>query len=109
MNSTEAALNKFRDLILNSEKNGSKLWTYNPEYHHSMTFVPVDLKKLKDQELKENRESWRRFSHYYDWSYPGVKSAIESNQPPIKLDQASLDRLKEVLILSHLNLKEYII
>lgn len=58
-----------------------------------MTFVPVNLKKLEVEEKKRNRAKWRSAE---GWIFPDVKTTMQSNQHPSRLDQATLDRLKEV-------------
>ena len=63
-----------------------------------MTFVPVNLKKVEQDELSESINKWRSKE---GWIFPDVKTSMQCNRHPRQLDQASLDKLKEV---SYLNL-----
>ena len=58
-----------------------------------MTFVPVNLKKQEAEEKKKSRARWRSTE---GWIFPDVKTTMQCNQHPKRLDPASLDRLKEV-------------
>ena len=87
-------MNKYREKL--SEANSNDLYSYNPEFHHSMTFVPVNLEKVKKD---ESAQSVKRWVTKEGWSYPGFKSSQQANEHPRKLDQASLDKLKEVEII----------
>ena len=60
-----------------------------------MTFVPVNLKKLEFEEKKKQRSKWRSKE---GWIFPDVKTTMQSNEHPKKLDPASLDKLNEVII-----------
>lgn len=90
LNSTELALNAFRDYI--NQANPDKLYTYNSSYHHSMTFVPVNLKQVEE---KEKAESKSKQVSPTDWTFPGVPSSEVSNRHPDRPDPATLDKLKE--------------
>lgn len=63
-----------------------------------MTFVPVNLKKL---ELDEKKKSISKWQSKEGWIYPDVKTTLQSNEHPKKLDQASLDKLNEVFKLNN--------
>ena len=58
-----------------------------------MTFVPVNIDKVKKD---ESVQSVKRWVTKEGWSYPGVQTSQQSNEHPRKLDQASLDNLKQV-------------
>lgn len=62
-----------------------------------MTFVPINLKKLEKEEKKKSISKWRSTE---GWIFPDVKTTMQCNQHPKKPDQASLDRLKEVIIIA---------
>jgi hypothetical protein len=59
-----------------------------------MTFVPVNLKKLELEEKKKSISKWRSKE---GWIFPDVKTTMQSNQHPKKLDIASLEKLNEVI------------
>jgi hypothetical protein len=72
-----------------------------------MTFVPVNIEKVNKDETTQSVKRWITKE---GWSYPGVKSSQQSNEHPRKLDQASLDKLKEVKFIidqQFLNLKGF--
>lgn len=71
----------------------NKLYSYNPEFHHSATFVPVDADEIEKENQLESKKRWKTLD---GWNYPGVKTSLQSNEHPRKLDQASLDKLNEV-------------
>jgi len=58
-----------------------------------MTFVPVNLKKLEKEEKRKKISKWQSKE---GWIYPDVKTTLQSNEHPRKLDQASIDKLYEV-------------
>ncbi len=87
-------MNKYREKL--SEEKSNDLYSFNPEFHHSMTFVPVNIEKVKKD---ESTQSVKRWITKEGWSYPGVKSSQQSNEHPRKLDQASLDKINEVKTL----------
>lgn len=57
-----------------------------------MTLVPVNLKRSEEEKKEENRNKWRTKE---GWVYPDVKTTMQSNEHPRKLDQASLEKLSE--------------
>ncbi|XP_067938136.1 uncharacterized protein FLJ43738-like [Watersipora subatra] len=86
-NSTELA----KDMI---RKNLDKdtLYTYNPEYHHSATFVPVNVEEVrKNEKLEQER---RRVSKK-DWTFPEVKTLQQCNEHSRRPDAARVDALNE--------------
>lgn len=78
-------------MILKNEP--KRLYSYNPEFHHSATFVPVNVNELDKWYRPENKSQWKTQE---GWIYPGVKSTLQSNEHPKKLDPASLDKINEV-------------
>jgi hypothetical protein len=64
------------------------------EYFHSTTFVPVTTKQLEEEMSyrKEDRSKWRGRE---GWIFPDVKTTMQCNEHPRKLDKASLDKLSE--------------
>lgn len=71
------------------------LYTYNPEFHHSATFVPVNVKEMEKKEQLAHR---RKFVSKKDWSYPGVSTLLQCNGHPKKPDQARTNALTEVCL-----------
>jgi len=68
-------------------------YTYCPEYHHSMTFVPVNLKSLKMSEEKASQDAWKTSD---GWIYPGKKTMLECNIHPRKLHEARAEDIQQV-------------
>ena len=91
LNSTDVALDRFRDFI--SKKTPKTLYSYNPEYYHSMTFVPVNLKQIEIDKKADNKNKWKSRE---GWIYPDVKTTMQCNEHPMRPDQATLDKLDEV-------------
>ena len=73
------------------------LYTYNPAYHHSATFVPVNVEELKRKEKIAHRQ---KFVSKKDWVYPEVKTLRHCNEHPKKPDLARCDSLTHVSVLS---------
>ena len=71
----------------------SQLHTYCPDFHHSMTVVPVNTEELARQAKVDSISAWRSPS---GWHYPGKKTMIDSNVHPLKLHPARVDQLQEV-------------
>ena len=71
------------------------MYSYAPEFHHSSTFVPVDVEEIDKENQVESIKRWKTLD---GWVYPGIKTSMQSNEHPRKLDQASVDELNEVLI-----------
>lgn len=69
------------------------LYTYNPAYHHSCTFVPVNVDELKRKERIAHRQ---KFVSKKDWVYPEVKTLRQCNEHPKKPDAARCDALTKV-------------
>lgn len=68
------------------------LYTFAPNYHHSSTFVPVNLKKEEQESIEKSKSLWKTNE---GWIYPDIKTSLQSNEHPKKLDQASIDRINE--------------
>ncbi|CAF0826449.1 unnamed protein product [Brachionus calyciflorus] len=90
LNSTDLALDKFRDMIQKSDSD--TLYTYATGYHHSSTFVPLNIKQEEKDKMEESKNMWKTTE---GWIYPDVKTSLVSNEHPKKLDQASLDHINE--------------
>ena len=73
-----------------------KLYTYNKDYHHSKTFVPVNV---KEQHKKAELSHRQKFVAVKDWIYPGVKNLRMCNEHPKKPHVSRADGLKEVGVL----------
>lgn len=69
------------------------MYTYNPDYHHSATFIPVNLEELKRREKETQR---KKILTEKGWAFPEVKSLQQCNEHPWKPDGARVDSLKEV-------------
>ncbi len=83
--------------ILSIWKNDpNALFSYNPSYHNATTFIPVNIKKLENEERSKSIAMWRSKE---GWVYPDVKTTMQSNQHPKKPDQSSIDKLYEVFHL----------
>lgn len=115
LNSTELGLKKFREylkqvrvydsycfrlIFLNynlflafSKYEPNQLYSFNTEFHHSGTFVPVNVDELEREQRAESKSRWKTLD---GWTYPGVKTSMQSNEHPRKLDEASLERINEV-------------
>lgn len=74
-------------------QNPERRYTYCPEYHHSMTVVPVNVEAVKKQEEADSKTAWKTPN---GWVFPGKKTMIESNKHPSKLPQARVDELNLV-------------
>ena len=81
------------------------LYTYNPAYHHSATFVPVNIEELKRKEKIAHRQ---KFVSKKDWVYPEVKTLRHCNEHPKKPDLARCDALTHVSVLSILYIHVYV-
>lgn len=68
------------------------MYSYSRDYHHSSTFVPVNLKKEEKESLEKSKSLWKTNE---GWIYPDIKTSLQSNEHPKKLDQASIDRINE--------------
>ena len=69
-------------------------------YHHSMTFVPVNIKKLVIEKENESVSKWRSAE---GWIFPDVKTTMQCNEHPKKPDQATIDKLNEVFQIKFVN------
>ncbi len=69
-------------------------------YHHSMTFVPVNIKKLEIEKENESVSKWRSAE---GWIFPDVKTTMQCNEHPKKPDQATIDKLHEVFQIKFVN------
>lgn len=76
------------------------MYTYNPAYHHSATFVPVNVEELKKQEKLAHRQ---KFVSKKDWVYPEVKTLRQCNEHPKKPDPARCDALTHVSLCCDLS------
>lgn len=90
-NSTEIALNKFRDYV--RQENPKQLYSYNPDSVYSTTFVPIDIKKVEAQEKQRQIDMMRSAE---GWIFPDVKTTMQCNEHPKRPDQATIDSLYEV-------------
>ncbi len=54
--------------------------------------MPVNLKKLEADEKQKSIDKWRSIE---GWIYPDVKTTLQSNQHPKRLDQPAIDSLNE--------------
>jgi hypothetical protein len=68
-------------------------FTRAPEFHHSGTVVPVDVKALEKEEAAASKALWRTPT---GWIYPGRRTMQEANAHPKKPDSARVDELREV-------------
>ncbi|KAL5013481.1 hypothetical protein ScPMuIL_007751 [Solemya velum] len=75
-----------------SNKSPNTRYTYCQEYHHSMTVVPVNVDALKKAREEENRARMRTIR---GWTFPGMKSALESNTHQQHPDSARSEELQE--------------
>lgn len=88
LNTTQLAIEQFRSLM----QTDKGYYTYNPEFHHSMTFPPVTLEQAKEKDLQESKD---KMVSYHKWTYPDVKSARQSNIHPKRPDSAIVETLKQ--------------
>lgn len=58
-----------------------------------MTFVPANIKQEEKDSLDKSKDEWKTKE---GWIFPDVKTSMQSNEHPRKLDQASLDKINEV-------------
>ena len=68
------------------------LYTYCPDYHHSMTVVPVDVDRQWCAEEYKKRCLWRT---NYGWMRQGKKTGVEMNAND-KLHPSAVEELKTV-------------
>lgn len=87
LNSTEQAKEALRMVLAQDPDNR---YTYCPEYHHSMTVVPVNVPALKQAEKEASMQAYKTPT---GWIYPGKKNMIESNKHPLKPHLARVDQL----------------
>ncbi len=72
---------------------GRRLYTYNPEFHHSMTVVPVDEEAVRKQASEKARAAWKTTQGF---TCPGKKTSIESNKHNRKPPVARIEELQKV-------------
>ncbi|KAF6032795.1 KIAA1257 [Bugula neritina] len=96
-NSTELAKD-----IIRQNLDKDTLYTYNENYHHSATFVPVNVEELKKQEKLAHQS---KFVSKKDWTFPEVKNLKQCNEHPKKPDATRICDLKQEWIenLDHRN------
>jgi len=68
------------------------LYSFNPDSEYSATFVPVNIKRLEVEEKQKSIDKWRSTE---GWIYPDVKTTLQSNQHPKRLDQPAIESLNE--------------
>ena len=68
-------------------------YTYCPEFHHSMTVVPVNVEAERKAEMQAHKDKFRTPNGF---TYPGKKTMIQSNAHPKKPDYARIEALQDV-------------
>ena len=71
------------------------LFTRCPQYHHSMTVVPVNVPAVLKDEVMASKADWKTPK---GWVFPGHKTMIESNKHPMKPDPIRLEELQAVCV-----------
>ena len=68
-------------------------YTYCPDYHHSMTVVPVNEEALDQRQKEEALQCWKTPA---GWIFPGKKTMRESNVHSKKPHPARVDDIHKV-------------
>lgn len=89
LNTTELAKEKLRQILAKDPK---IRYSYNQDYHHSMTFVPVNVETIKKQEKLDSKSRWQ---DTHGWVYPGMRSHDGDNKHPYQPHVARSEDLKE--------------
>ncbi|CAE1283438.1 unnamed protein product [Acanthosepion pharaonis] len=83
---------ELKKLELRREMDPKSLYTYCPDFHHSMTFAPMELEQLYKQEEICKKDKWTTPN---GWVYPGFKSAVDNYVHPKKPSSARLKELSQ--------------
>ena len=68
------------------------MYSFNSDSEYSTTFVPVNIKRLEAEEKQKSIDNWRSAE---GWIYPDVKTTLQSNQHPKRLEQPAIESLNE--------------
>ena len=71
------------------------LYTFCPEFHHSMTLAKNTLKEARKQEARLSRARWMTS---FGWRHHGRMDSIEANRHPLYPDRSKIEELMIVSI-----------
>lgn len=83
---------ELKKLKLRRQLDPKSMYTYCPEFHHSMTYVPTELKHLYKEEEIHKKKKWRTPN---GWVCPGYKTIVDTYIHPKKPSEGRIDDLTD--------------